>query len=303
MSKMKKTSRLKVPMLILFVLVLVLFIPSATSLGLAPCEMRISEVSGSGRIGTIVIVNSDDGPRWIKLQVMSPSTRTSEKKHMRVMCDDCHDSHQRYEVIQDYKPKEGLETLHGICPRCHSSNLTFFETPTETILKSFRLEGKDCVLVDEGNGVYKISEKIDFRDEKHIDIFFNTPEGTEFMGKHYEIHILCTSHVSLPSGMGIIPGIIMRLLIDTSPLVTSNNNIFGILMEYKFYVVGLSVFAIVGSGVYVLKSHRKKTPVIKFVKSKPVRNPVVRTELPVKQVKKRVPERVTGNIEDFVDRL
>lgn len=231
-------------------LVLTLLVPATVGLGLAPSEMRVVDPYKSGVAGTIVLVNSDSGPRWIRLQIQIPSTRVSEKEHLRVICEDCHDTHQRYEVIPGYVPKEIDGDLSGICPRCGSSRLTFFELPPESLLKNITLRGKDCTLIEEGNGIYKISEKLDYREEKRIEIIFDIPKKSEYSDKHYEIHIMTTSHTDESSGFGIIPGIIMRLLIDTPEITTKSINI---------YIMAIGIITTMGASIVTVVIVKKRS--------------------------------------------
>lgn len=256
----------------LLFLTLAFIVPPASALGLAPCEMRVENSYGSGVVGTMVLVNSDNEPRWIRLQIQIPSTRITEKKHLRVICEDCHDSHQRYEVIPDYVPEEIDANLSGICPKCSSANLTFFELPPESVLKNITLGGRDCILISEGDGIYRISEKLDYREERNIGIIFNIPEKSEYSDRHYEVHVLATSYTDDETGFGIIPGIIMRLLIDNPEIVVTGS--------FDVDVKTVGIIGTIGGSILVVvfvirkmpkKSHKMKKQGIPKVKPEPVK--------------------------------
>ena len=251
---LKETSR--VGLVLTLLLVLTLCSPICLGLGLAPCEMRITNAQGSGVVGTLVVVNSDNDDRWITLQILKPSTKVSEKSFMRVICEGCHDSHQRYEVIPNYTPTVDEGKLTGVCPICGSSNLTFFEQPPLTILNNISLRGKNCVLINEGNGKYMINELLAYREERSIDIVFRMPRNTEYKGKHYEIHIMAASQPKEKQpGMGIVPGILMRVLIDTKPDNTVNL-LTGFNTEYLTYI-GLGLIGVIG-GFFVIKKNKDR---------------------------------------------
>jgi len=266
---LKRTN--KIGLMLIFCLVLILSSSSISlGLGLAPCEMRITNAQGSGVVGTLVVVNSDNDDRWITLQIMQPSTKISEKKFMHVICEDCHESHQRYEVIPNYTPTADEGKLTGICPICGSSNLTFFEPPPLAILNNISLRGKNCELIDEGNGKYRINELLAYREERSIDIVFRMPRNDEYRGKHYEIHIMASSQPKeKQSGMGIIPGILMRVLIDTKqpdPVLLTMTDIDTKYLIYAGLGIGAIIMGVVGAKKIKgrRKQKRKTVPHIKF---------------------------------------
>lgn len=241
-----------------FMLVLSLFmLPSAilvSGIGLSPAEMRVVDAEGSGVIGNIVLVNTESEPKNIVLQIQSPPLASSEQKHLRVICEDCHDTHQRYEIIE------------GCCPRCGSHNLTFYERIPDEVLNYISLRGKDCNLIKKGS-VYFTSEKYLPKEQCSVEILLDLLNKEEYSDKHWEAYVTVTttSDITAP-GMGVAAGVQMRLLLDV-PTIKSSFFSFGEIPPIIFgYVAG--GFIVVLCLVYIYR----KISVIKSTKDFKSRN-------------------------------
>ena len=86
---------------------------------ISPAEIRAQNIIGSGVLGTMTLVNTVNESRNIVIEIQSPPELISEQQHLRVICENCHDTHQRYEIVNER------------CPKCDSSDLTVYERMPE----------------------------------------------------------------------------------------------------------------------------------------------------------------------------
>ena len=70
---------------LMLVLTLIIYSTTASGIGLAPAEMRVTNAVGSGVIGSIILVNSESEPKHIVLQIQNPSEAPSQQKYLRVI--------------------------------------------------------------------------------------------------------------------------------------------------------------------------------------------------------------------------
>ena len=68
-----------------------------------------------------IVVNSEEDSRNFILQIESPSAVPSEEEHLRVICDECHETYQRYEIND------------GICQVCNSTDLIVYDRIPENV--------------------------------------------------------------------------------------------------------------------------------------------------------------------------
>lgn len=218
---------------IMLILVIVLFIiPSAalvSSIGLSPAEMRVVDAVGSGIIGSIVLVNSENESINFILQIQSPSESPTEEEHLRVICEDCHDTHQRYEITD------------GICPNCGSTNLVIYERIPNNVLQYLDLNGLDCELIKKEN--YYYTNEIFIQNEQcTIEIILDLPNKEEYSNKHWEAHITATTTSDINNiGMGVLAGVQMRLLLDVPTIESSITTSIGINPMIFFYIIVISI--------------------------------------------------------------
>jgi RNA polymerase subunit RPABC4/transcription elongation factor Spt4 len=215
------------------ILIIILFImPSSvlvSGIGLSPAEMRVVDAVGSGVIGSLVIVNSESGTINFILQIQSPSESPNEEEHLRVVCEDCHDTHQKY------------ETVDGICPNCGSKNLTMYERIPNNVLQYLDLRGVDCELIEEED-LYFTNEKFQYNEQCTVEILLDLPNKEEYSNKHWEVHITATTTSDISNlSMGVLAGVQMRLLLDVPPVKSS----FVIPMRLNpmifFYIIVISL--------------------------------------------------------------
>ncbi len=215
------------------ILIIVLFIMPSTALvsgiGLSPAEMRVVDAIGSGVIGSVVLVNSESGSITFILQIQSPSELPTEEEHLRVICEDCHDTHQRYEIID------------GICPNCGSTNLVIYERIPNNVLQYLDLSGVDCELIKKEN-FYYTNEKFQQNEQCTVEILLDLPYKNEYSNKHWEAHITATTTSDINNiGMGILAGVQMRLLLDVPTIKSSIATPAGINPMIFFYVIVISI--------------------------------------------------------------
>lgn len=216
------------------ILVITIFIVPSTALvsgiGLSPAEMRVVDAIGSGVIGSIVLVNSESETINFILQIQSPSELTTEEEHLRVICENCHDAHQRYEIID------------GICPICGSKNLVIYERIPNNVLQYLSLNGVDCELIKEENFYYS-NEKFQQNEQCTVEILLDLPYKEEYSNKHWEAHITATTTSDVNNiGMGILAGVQMRLLLDIPTINPSITTPAGINQIMFFYVIVIFIF-------------------------------------------------------------
>ena len=199
---------------LMLVLTLIIYSTTASGIGLAPAEMRVTNAVGSGVIGSIILVNSESEPKHIVLQIQNPSEASSQQKYLRVICEDCHDTHQKHEIVD------------GRCPKCGSHDLTFYERAPDEVLNYISLRGKDCHLIKEGS-IYVTREKYLPGEQCSVELLLDLPYKEEYSNKHWEAYVTVTTNSDITNpGMGVVAGIQMRLLLDV-PTINSSFFSFG----------------------------------------------------------------------------
>lgn len=190
--------------LLIIISIFIFFTSSVVGLGVSPAEIRAQNIIDSGVLGTITIINTINESRYIMISIQSPSELVSEQQHLRVICENCHDTHQRYEII------------NGKCPKCNSSDLTTYERIPDDVLKYLSLEGTDCTLIKNGT-IYVTKEQYSIGEKCNIKINIDLPSEPKYSDKNWEAHISVTTIKNLSSeNMGMVAGVQIRLLIDTS---------------------------------------------------------------------------------------
>jgi len=216
----------------LLLAIILFMIPSTvlvSGIGLSPAEMRVVDAIGSGVIGSIVLVNSESESINFILQIQSPSELPTEEEHLRVICEDCHDTHQRYEIID------------GICPNCDSKNLVIYERIPNNVLQYLDLNGVDCELIEKEN-FYYTNEKFQSNEQCTVEILLDLPYKEEYSNKHWEAHVTATTSSDINNiGMGVLAGVQMRLLLDVPPVKSSIAAPAGINPMIFFYVIVISM--------------------------------------------------------------
>jgi len=215
------------------ILVIILFIIPSTALvsgiGLSPAEMRVVDAVGSGVIGSIVLVNSEGESINFILQIQSPSELSTEEEHLRVICEDCHDTHQRHEIIDE------------ICPNCDSNNLVIYERIPNNILQYLDLSGVDCELIKKEN-FYYTNEKFQQNGQCTVEILLDLPYKEDYSNKHWEAHITATTTSDINNiGMGVLAGVQMRLLLDVPNIKSSMITTTGINPMIFVYLIVISI--------------------------------------------------------------
>ncbi len=201
------------------------FTCSAVGVGISPAEIRAQNIVGSVLLGTMTLFNTVNESRNMVIRIQSPSELISEQQHLRVICENCHDTHQRYEII------------NGNCPKCDSNDLIVYERIPDDVLKFLNLEGKDCTLIQNGS-IYITEEKYSMREECNIEINIDLPSDPKYSNKHWEVHLSVTTTTNLSSAdMGMTAGVQMRLLIDTAYI--NSNLLSGPVNITILYYIGL----------------------------------------------------------------
>jgi hypothetical protein len=199
---------------LMLVLTLIIYSTTASGIGLAPAEMRVNNAVGSGVIGSIILVNSESEPKHIVLQIQNPSDAPSQQKYLRVICEGCHDTHQKHEIVD------------GCCPKCGSHDLTFYERAPDEVLNYISLIGKDCHLIKEGS-IYVTRDKYLPGEQCSVELLLDLPYKEEYSNKHWEAYVTVTTASDITNpGMGVVAGIQMRLLLDV-PTINSSFFSFG----------------------------------------------------------------------------
>jgi hypothetical protein len=221
-------------------IIIILIIPSTafvSGIGLSPAEMRVIDAVGSGVIGSIVLVNSESESKNFILQIQSPSDLPTEEEHLRVICEDCHETHQRYEIINE------------ICPNCDSENLVIYERIPDNVLKYLDLNGVDCELIKKEN-YYYTNEKFTQNEQCTVEILLDLPYKEEYSNKHWEAHITATTTSDISNiGMGVLAGVQMRLLLDVPNIKSSISTPAGINPMIFLYII---IFSIIILCLYLL---------------------------------------------------
>jgi hypothetical protein len=224
----------------LILTIIILIIPSTafvSGIGLSPAEMRVIDAVGSGVIGSIVLVNSEGELKNFILQIQSPSELPTEEEHLRVICEDCYETHQRYEIINE------------ICPNCDSENLVIYERIPDNILQYLDLNGVDCELIKKDN-YYYTNEKFTQNEQCTVEILLDLPNKEEYSNKHWEAHITATTTSDINNiGMGVLAGVQMRLLLDVPTIKSSISTPAGINPMIFLYII---IFSIIILCLYLL---------------------------------------------------
>ncbi len=231
-----------------------------SGIGLAPAEMRVIDAVGSGVIGSIILVNSESEPKNIVLEIQSPPEASSQQKYLRVICEDCHDTHQRYEIVD------------GRCPKCGSHNLTFYERIPDEALNYISLRGKDCDLIKKGS-VYVTREKYLPKEQCSVEILLDLPYKEEYSNKHWEAYVTVTttSDITTP-GMGVVAGVQMRLLLDV-PTIKSSFFSFGETSSVMLGVIAVGLVVLLCL-VYIYKKRSVVASILDGFKSRSKPKPV-----------------------------
>jgi hypothetical protein len=245
-------------------LIIILFIIPSTAfvsgIGLSPAEMRVIDAVGSGVIGSIVLVNSEGESKNFILQIQSPSDLPTEEEHLRVICEDCHETHQRYEIINE------------ICPNCDSENLVIYERIPDNVLQYLDLNGVDCELIKEEN-FYYTNEKFQPNEQCTVEILLNLPYKEEYSNKNWEAHITATTTSDIKNiGMGVLAGVQMRLLLDVPTIkstIATSTGINPMMFVYVLIVsmVILCLYILLKKG-YLTKDNLKVSKKYKINSSK-----------------------------------
>ena len=243
-------------LLLLLISVFLFFIYSVCSVsgvGISPTEIRAQNIVGSGIIGSITLVNTVNESRHFIIEIQSPPELSSEQQHLRVICEDCHDTFQRYEII------------NSICPKCGSSNLIVYDQIPENVLKYLSLEGKDCNLIKNGS-LYITEEQYDFKEECNVYILIDLPIEEEYSNKNWEAHISVTTATNFSSmNMGVAAGVQMRLLLDTSDIYPSLMPFQGDGLLYIIVAICLGLFFVV---IFYMKRITIKEIIAKYKNSR-----------------------------------
>jgi hypothetical protein len=244
---------------IITTLMMTIFVPLVSGVGMYPAEMRVTNAAGTGVVGDIVCVNTDNESKYIVLKVEAPSNVSSELQHLRVFCEDCHASLQRHRVA------------NGTCPECNSTNLIIYDVIPNEIADHITLRGKGCTLTRNGN-VYTTVEQYPYKGQCNVEILLDLPPSEKYSNKHWEARVTITT-TSDPNagGVGVVAGVSMRLLLDVPPVKTSSISL-GKDSTLMFGVIGGGVIGFLCI-VYVLKRrHTKKST--KHYQHKPKHKPV-----------------------------
>jgi hypothetical protein len=244
---------------IIMTLMMTIFVPLVFGVGMYPAEMRVTNAVGTGVVGDIVCVNTDNESKYIVLKVEAPSNVSSELQHLRVICEDCHASLQRYMVA------------NGTCPKCGSRNLTFYDVVPDEILDHITLRGKDCMLTRNGN-VYTTVEQYPFKGQCNVEILLDLPPSEKYANKHREARITVTT-TSDPNagGVGVVAGVSMRLLLDV-PVYNASSLSFGKPSLVMFGVIGGGLIGLFCVLYIYTRRHAKKST--RDIKRKPKHKPV-----------------------------
>jgi hypothetical protein len=245
-----------------FVMTLMLMstiIPLVAGVGMYPAEMRVTNAAGAGVVGDIICVNTENESKYIVLKVEAPSNLSSELQYLRVICEDCHVPIQRYMVA------------NGVCPKCGSQNLTFYDVIPDEILNHITLRGKGCTLTRNGN-MYTTVEQYPCKGQCNVEILLDLPPSEKYANKHWEGRVTVTT-TSNPGGggVGVVAGVSMRLLLDVPPLKSSSLS-FGKDTTLIFGAFGGGVIGLLCI-MYILKRGQTKKST-RSSRHRPIHKPV-----------------------------
>lgn len=191
-------------------------------IGFGPSEINTSNRRDTPIVGTASLINGEDYPQYGVFSLFIPYTNKdtfriveSEIIHARVLCPECGESYQRYEVIPGYKYGD---PLNGKCPACNS-DLRFYTPVPRDELGYFSLEGAenfDLIPVTDKLLTWITKQQITARGMCKVNVLYDASESylKENIGQHWEIHLRGTAQREGGSGDMVTGGIDIRVLVS-----------------------------------------------------------------------------------------
>jgi hypothetical protein len=183
--------------------------PLACAFGISPAEIHATNAAGIGPIGDIVFINTDHIAKYLILTIETPANTTAEQQNLRVTCNTCHASLTR------------AQTTTGTCPKCGSTDLTYYNPLPPRLLTTLTLQGTDGILTSDGT-TYVTTDLYPPGTAIQAHLYLNLPFKPQVANKHWEAYITYTTsdYPSLGAD-GITAGVTMRVLLDTPQAYTS----------------------------------------------------------------------------------
>jgi len=209
--------------ILMAIIILCLFLMQSVlgDTGFGPAEIFTSNQRDSHIIGTAMIINGDNIPKYGVFSIIMPySNRNtfqvviSEVVHARVVCDKCGNEMQRYEAIDGY---EYGDSLQGICTSCRSSDLIFYDVMPRDEYDCLSLEGSMNFHLEKiGDHTYRTIETISPGGSCAINILYDVSESylMENYNQHWEVHLRGTTQENKEEGDFMAGGVDLRILIN-----------------------------------------------------------------------------------------
>lgn len=248
---------LKISSFFSFLLILSFLSTTVSSVGLAPPQLRMENVSigEETQEATLVVSNTGgSGPSYIIFKI-SCLEKTREQK-LRVICLNC---------SRDVGIQRG-DLVDGCCPFCGASGdkLIFYDLPPSDVMSSVMISCDEYPL-EPYMGGFRTKEKISPGAAIDADISVNIPDKAEYYGKHWELRIMATTVTDLnaTSGMSMNYGAETKFLVDTvakpAAIATQGNS---------FIIMGsLFVVVVIGLGLFYFFKIKKSSPRKNIVKN------------------------------------
>ena len=219
---MKKMEKIGHFMIVAVAVALLLPQALAGSMGFGPTEIIGSNKRDTLIVGTASLINGYDVDKYGVLSLVIPYINQdtwqpvpNEQRNIRVICRSCGESMVRYEAIKNYSYPNS--PLIGMCEKCNSEDLIFYELIPRDEFQQMSLEGAGAFeLRKEGNS-YITTEKIPSGATCNINVLYNASKSylKENEGKYWEVRVKATLRESLEGvGVGVVAGIGIRTLIE-----------------------------------------------------------------------------------------
>jgi len=120
----------------------------------------------------------------------------------------------RYEAVTDYSYPDS--PLIGICEKCGSEDLIFYELIPRDEFQQMSLEGAGAFELRKEGNAYITTEKIPPKATCNINVLYDASKSYvgENEGKYWEVRVKATLRESLDEGVFMVSGIGIRTLIE-----------------------------------------------------------------------------------------